>query len=382
MKKAGTVFFVVLLFFLSAGFARAQEYEYRYSPEEEGENDRITEYASAFRETLPEELSEESRELAEAALEGKSELSFSLLLRKSFFAITREATAPLRLLSLLLALLIVLSLFRSLGKSAEGNAGVAASFRLCSVLALSSCVLGTARHTVAAVRDILSSFNSFLFAMFPVLTSLYASGGKVGEAVAAHSALYLLTSFISDFCVRFILPAGGILTALALAGAVLPFDLSGFSRWIKRLFSLSLALASAALSAVLAFQTHISAARDGLALRAVRFAAGSFIPVVGASLGEAFRTVAGSLSFLKTTIGWASVAVVLGLLLPVLLSLLLFRFSLGAASACAKAIGCQKESGLMEEISDVFGLYAGVVTAAGSVFIVAITLLVQSGGGE
>ncbi|MBQ2119263.1 MAG: hypothetical protein II192_09410 [Clostridia bacterium] len=375
MKKIAAVFLFFLLFFLCAGPARAEEAVYLYRPEEDGENARVTEYLAAFRETVPEQLPRESRDLAERALEGKSELSFSRLARGAFSAITEEATAPLRLLTLLLALLILLSVFRSFSKSTE-NTSVAASFSLCSVLALSSCVAGTARHTVAAVREILSSFNSFLFAMFPVLTSL-----QVGEAVASHSTLYLITSFISDFCIRFILPGGGLLLALALASAVLPFDLGGISRWIKRLFSLALALASAALSAVLAFQTNISAARDGLALRAVRFAAGSFIPVVGASLGEAFRTVAGSLAFLKTTIGWASVAVVLGLLLPLLLSLLLFRFSLGAASACARMIGCTAESGFLEEVSGVFGLFAGVITAAGAVFIVAITLLVQTGTG-
>ncbi len=380
MKKIAVVVLFLSLFCLCACPARAEETVYLYRPEEDGENARVTEYLAAFRETIPEQLPRESRDLAERALEGKSELSFSRLARGAFSAITEEATAPLRLLTLLLALLILLSVFRSFSKS-TGNTSVAASFSLCSVLALSSCVAGTARHTVAAVREILSSFNSFLFAMFPVLTSLYASGGQVGEAVASHSALYLVTSFVSDFCIRFILPGGGILLALALASAVLPFDLTGVSRWIKRLFSLALALASAVLSAVLAFQTNISAARDGLALRAVRFAAGSFIPVVGASLGEAFRTVAGSLAFLKTTIGWASVAVVLGLLLPLLLSLLLFRFSLGAASACARMIGCPAESGFLEEVSGVFGLFAGVLTAAGAVFIVAVTLLAQTGAG-
>ncbi|MBQ9777533.1 MAG: hypothetical protein IJW22_01285, partial [Clostridia bacterium] len=135
---------------------------------------------------------------------------------------------------------------------------------------------------------------------------------------------------------------------------------------IKRTYTLGLSFLMLLLCGVLGLQSTLAKASDSLALRTARFAAGSFLPVVGGSVGEALRTVAGSVEYLRGVVGAAGLAVLFFAFLPTFLSVLLTRVTFLLSGALAKLFGCEGESVLLGELGSVWGYFLAVT---GSLFV-------------
>ena len=138
------------------------------------------------------------------------------------------------------------------------------------------------------------------------------------------------------------------------------------------------------LCGVLGLQTTLAKGSDGLAMRTVRFAAGSFLPVVGGSVSEALRTVAGSVSFLRSVAGTAAILVLLFAFLPVFLSVLLNRIVFLLGGSLAKMLGCDGEERLLSELSSVYGYFLAVIASLFVTVTFSLTLFARcatAGGG-
>ena len=124
-------------------------------------------------------------------------------------------------------------------------------------------------------------------------------------------------------------------------------------------------------------QNQLSAKADSLGARAAKYALGSFIPVVGGTVGDSFRTVAASVEYIRSTVGGIAILVILLLLLPPLISLALGRSAVNITSAVAKMLGCEQEGRLLSEIGNVYGYMIAVCSICSVVFIYALTLFVR-----
>ena len=115
------------------------------------------------------------------------------------------------------------------------------------------------------------------------------------------------------------------------------------------------------------------------ALRTVRFAAGSFLPVVGGSVSESLRTVAGSVEYLRGVMGGAGLAVVFFAFLPTFLFVMLHRVTFLLAGAGAKLLGCDGEEKLLAELASVYGYFMAVIASLFVMLIFSLTLLAHCG---
>ncbi|MBQ5649775.1 MAG: hypothetical protein IIV03_06525, partial [Clostridia bacterium] len=198
------------------------------------------------------------------------------------------------------------------------------------------------------------------------------------SAAYASSGAYMLTVIIEQIFAEVLLPVCKLLLALSLTSSLSPLDLSGVIKVIKNVFSTALAFLMMLNSAIYSLGNHIAAANDGLAMRTVRFAAGSFIPVVGGAVGEAMRTVAGSLSVIKAGVGWVCCAAVIFVLLPPIVSILLYRTAIELAGAAARTCSLGTEARLLEGAVAVCNLLAALTAAAAVLFVLGVTLFIKT----
>ena len=126
-------------------------------------------------------------------------------------------------------------------------------------------------------------------------------------------------------------------------------------------------------------QTVLTVASDSVAMRGAKMLAGSAIPVVGGSVGDTLKTVAGSVKFLKSTVGIGGIVLLCMLLLPTLLSVLLYRLSFIAAAACADYLGCSREAKLLSNFVTIYGYLLASVSICSVTFIFLLTLFVRCG---
>lgn len=371
MKKYGIFFFLLLLFLpLFSVRAEAEEVTYTYTPGAESGDGAGAE--EALERALPDSVRGRLSSSVKEIFRGGSS-PFSIL-GDLLGAFPEEMDGPLKLAVRLMALLILsglLSVALSLGKGTE-QAG-----RLCSAAAFSLALLPTVRQLLEGTTELVKDLSAFLAALLPVFSSLSLAGGASASASVTGAGIYLFTTINEQLCANALLPVCRILFCLIVASAVSGFDLSGAAKLLRDAYCWALGFSVMLVTAVYSFGSSTAAARDSVALRAVRFAAGSFIPVVGGAVSEAIRSVSGNLRLVRSAAGWVAFAALLLLLVPPVIRLLLYRLALGLCASAAKMAGLDREGRLLDGAAQVCGLLTAAISASAALFVIAVTVFVS-----
>lgn len=375
MKRGGFVICVLLLAFLLvpvSAFAEERTFTYVAGAYSTAEN-----AAEALERALPDELGDFKGDALDTVKKGGADFDGESIFERLYTSVRDELSGPMKLFFALLSLIICASLFKALSQTVR-NAGTASAFSLCSSLCFSGAVCVPLLRIAERSAAFLNWLASFVTALLPVFSSLYIAGGSVASAAYASSGAYMLTVLIEEVFAGLLLPSCRLLLAIAVTASISPLELSGIVKVIKDLFATALAFLMMLNSAVYALGNHIAAAKDGVAMRAVRFAAGSFIPVVGGAVGEAMRTVAGSLSVIKAGVGWVCCAAVIIILLPPIVSVLLYRTAIELAGAAARLCSLNTEARLLESAASVCNLLAALMASSAVLFVLAVTLFIKT----
>ena len=247
----------------------------------------------------------------------------------------------------------------------------------CSFFAVGAAALTLQYGVIASSARYIGDLCSVANVLFPITVSLYAAGGNVASASVSGGAFGIFLGICENVLSRSIVPFSGICLALATTtGFSASFDLRPISGVIKKTYATALGFIMMLFCAVTAAQNAIASGQDSLGLRAVKFFAGSAIPIVGGAVGESMKTLAASVGILRKSIGVCGIVIIFLIFLPTLFSLLLMKTANGAASGVAAMLGCSREASLLSEIGSVFGYIAAVLSATSLMFVFLLTLLV------
>ena len=277
----------------------------------------------------------------------------------------------------LLGLTIIASVTGSL-KGIFKSDGISSLFDFMSGLCIMLAMFSVTTGLFDSVSEYLTRLSVLVNAMLPVMTAMNVAGGNLGSAAVSANAMMLSLSFIQLLATSVMFPVLRICYGMSIASGLGGVKLDGITKLIRGLLSWVLGIIAALIGCVMSFQNSIAARADSLAMRAVKFAASGAIPVVGSIAGDAVRTVAGSLTLVRTTVGWTGVILILLLTLPVIIEVLLTRLGVVLAETAANIIGCERERGLLNEISGLLGFLAAVSVISGLMFIYALTLFATS----
>ena len=221
---------------------------------------------------------------------------------------------------------------------------------------------------ITCASEALTKLAAFFGGIAPVVSAIYLCAGHPTSAAIGAQALALLCSVIGDFCPSVLLPLVKLDFALGFSDCLSPSGAaSEAGKIVRRIFLFFSAFLMCVMTTVFAFQSNIASRSDSVGLRALRFAAGRSIPVVGSSVSEAAATMLGSLSLIKSVTGGAGIAAVLILILPAIFSLVLAKLSLDACASLAGAAECSQ----VQKILSYSAKTLDFVTAVCAIFAVA-----------
>ena len=289
------------------------------------------------------------------------------------------------LLASICGILLLSACFRALKEGMQVSGDTARALSLCATLALCLVIVSLQRTRFFEISSFFKGMKSVSAAMLPIMGTLYAMGGNVSAAVANHGVMSVFLSLLENVIAVTVMPVAGICLCLGLLDALTgKGHLRSLAALIKRTYTWTFSLLMLLLCGVLGIQTTLAKGSDGLAMRTVRFAAGSFLPVVGGSVSEALRTVAGSVAYLRSVVGAAVVLLLLLSFLPIFISVLLNRIVFLLGGAMAKLMGCEGEEKLLSELSSVYGYFLAVIASLFVTVTFSVTLFAHcatAGGG-
>ncbi|MBR5088329.1 MAG: hypothetical protein IK093_02770, partial [Ruminiclostridium sp.] len=253
--------------------------------------------------------------------------------------IADNADKPLRMFASVTAVILLASLLAGVSDAAGGmSTGVYALVTSASAAVVISVslgdIIGTAETAFTAVSD-------FMLAYIPVLGGVAAAGGHTGSAAVFSSVTLTAIQVLSRLISAVVIPLTSCIIGITAAGSVDPeLRLDRLCEGIKKLVIWGLGLIMTLFLGILSVQSIITASADNAAMKTIKFAVASAVPIVGGAVSEALSTVSGSIALLKSGIGGFGIAAGACLMLPPILTALCYRFLLFAAGVVSDLFGC------------------------------------------
>lgn len=247
---------------------------------------------------------------------------------------------------------------------------------LIAALSTGTVALKAARLAVSFISQLCSVMN----AMIPIMSAVMISGGGVTQASVNSGALMLYITVTENITEKFLIPVAGALFALStfsgiFKGVNISAFISGIQRFLMSVFGFSLMI----FSFVLGIQTSLASSADTLAMKTVRFAVGSYVPIVGGAVSEALGTVTAGLAHVRHMTGTLGVVVILLTVLPTLISLFMCRISLVICKSVAEMLDCHEAASPISNGDSVLSLLLAFSAMSAVFFIFAVVLFMNSG---
>lgn len=236
-------------------------------------------------------------------------------------------------------------------------------------------VLSAINTAVSAMK----ACATFMTAFIPVFAVITASAGKTATSVSMSALLLGAANGVSLLSNFAVLPLIGGYMSLSLATSVSPLiQNNGISGAVKKLSLWVMSFISTVFLGVLSIQTVVNAHADNLSMRTAKFIIGSAVPVAGGVLSEALGTLTASVSLLKSSVGIYGVIICCLIFLPIIIELILWRFSLWVADFVSLQFSLSKISSLLQSIDAVLSILIGVILLTAAMFIISLSVVIGS----
>ncbi|MEW6725316.1 MAG: stage III sporulation protein AE [Bacillota bacterium] len=291
----------------------------------------------------------------------------------------REVVQGSGLLGKLLILTVLCAILQNLqaafAQSATSRVGYAVAYMVMVALAVSAFLVG-----LEAGRAAIDQLVSFMQALTPLLLTLLVAVGAVTTAGLFHPVILIAIHLVSSAVRDVILPLIMLAVVLDLVGGFSErFRLSRLSGLIKQAAAAGLGILLSIFLGVMTVQGAAGAVADGVALRTAKFAAGTFIPVVGKMFGDAVELVIGGSLLVKSAVGIAGLAAVFIIcifpLLKIIALVLIFRLT----GALAEPLGAGPVASSLTDIGNSLVMVALCIGAVALMFFVGTTIITAAG---
>ncbi|MEG0115363.1 MAG: hypothetical protein RSA00_02960, partial [Hydrogenoanaerobacterium sp.] len=216
----------------------------------------------------------------------------------------------------------------------------------------------------------------------PVFVSLVAVGGQPVSATTYNAFLLLIAEIISKITATKLVPIITIYLAFCIVSAFSPnMNLLGAAETAKTVVIWVLGLIVTVFVGLLGVQSMVASGADTVAVKAGKFLVGSFVPVVGKALADAFATAQGCLRLLKTTVGVYAVFVAALTFMPSFLQTLLWYFACSLGAAISDVLGVKQMSRVLKACGTALSLLIAILVFVALLFIVSITIMLITGMG-
>lgn len=384
---------VVMLFFLFTGGVSAAESGTGGSSGDGTETEDFQQlYDSLLEESgagdlfrlLPEEPKKLLEENGITGIDQESILSLNFwdLIQGGWTGLKASAQAPLIMLTATVGVILLCALLDSLKSSfsVQSHEGI---FSVVSVVCISSAIVVPIAQMILKTAALLKSMSEFLLSFIPVYVGIVTASGKPVSGAAYNACLIGTIEVIARLAATVLVPLLAIYLAICLVGAASrEIDMQGISKVVRNVVITSLSFLLTIFVGLLSIQGTIAAAADTVTMKTMKFAIGTFVPVVGGAISDAFNTVQSCMGVIKSTVGGFGILAIAAAFLPAIISLLLMQLSLAVAGGVADALGVKQVGGLMKSASGVLSILLGILLVFAMLFIVSVSIMMalSSGG--
>ena len=298
---------------------------------------------------------------------------FNAVTKYFFHGIANE----IKFLFTVIAVLTVSSLIFTLTEHTHPTLHSSAVFAVSAIIA--TMLIDHVDNAFTAVSSYVSEITEFMTGLLPFLGGLSVVSGGFTASVVQKAVLLTVIDILQTFMGEIALPVCKTVIAISVAGYVSGIPLGAISEFITNLATKIITVSCGILCAILYFQNTVASVTDSLALRSVKLAAGSFIPIVGSFVSEASGTLISGVKLVKSTFGIFAICVIIYTGLRPIVGFITVKLAVRFSNVVARLLRCDREAKVFAEISAVYNLLSAIMIASACFFIFFIAIFIQSG---
>lgn len=296
-----------------------------------------------------------------------------------FSLLASQAAGPLRTAGILMGVVLLCALIEGMKQTVREPA-VSEVFEVICTLAACVTVLIPVSDCIRSVCEAAESASVFMASYVPVYAGVLIAGGQAASAASFQTVVLFAAELISLLATQVLVPLMTISLALGMTGAVTPgMKLQAAGGFLNKTAVWLLGITTTLFTGLLGLQSLAGSAADTLGGRAIKFSLSSFVPVVGCALSEAFATVKGCLSLVKSVLGGFGILSTVLIVLPPLLNCVLWTLCLSLCGMAADMFELKTLSGLLAAVKAVVSTLIGILAAC-SLFMIIATYIVAAAG--
>lgn len=266
-----------------------------------------------------------------------------------------------------------------LGKDMSANVGSAAFFACYSLVAATAIKCFSVCSGYAS--EVVGEMSDFITKLSPMLATLIITSGKSITAAAFHPVLSAAVYVVSVICYKCILPLTSYSVILSVADNLGDqVRISGVCRFISSASKWILAFCFTLFTGICAIYGFSAPSLDAVGGKAVKFAVGSLVPVVGGFLAETLETVISGGKLMKNSVGSAGLIVLCSICAMPVIKIGCMALMVRISASLAEPISDKRISGLLMGVSKSITSLFGMVATVAVLFLICISILLAATG--
>ncbi len=319
-------------------------------------------------------------ETAQNIVSGELDLNPITIINNFLKSVFDEITRTKTLLKSILLIAAAAGLLRILSDSfGEGEASSAATFA-CLVLMTGSAVKIFA-EVIGYGVEVIHTMCDFITKFEPVFIGLLATAGAVTQAAAFQPVLMASVYILSLIVDKCILPMTYFSAVLGIVNNI------GNRLEVGTLNKLLQSTAKWFLTGVLTLFSTISAlygfgtsAMNTVTLKSIKFAVGSFVPVVGGILSDTIDTVLSGTNLLKNAVGTAGMITLITMASVPIIKIWIMMMLLKITAAVIEPFSDKRITGILLSVAESVSIVFSMVITSVMLFVISIGIILVSTG--
>ena len=298
--------------------------------------------------------------------------------------ILASATDEMKSFSATAAAMLVMAILSStaatLNSAIGGKSSAQAAF-FTFFTTISGLALVCFSKALGYATEVVFSMTSFMTKLTPVIIMMLFTCCKSASAAAFEPVLSATVFVAAEVIQRCLVPLITFSAVLSVAGNVGDKNsISGFVRIIKSITKWIMALVITVFTGVNTIYGFTAPALDAVGARAMKFAVGSLVPVVGGFLSDTLDTVASSATVMKNTVGVSGIVVMCIICIAPIIKIGIMQLMLKLISAVVEPITDKRICSMLWDMSDAVTAVFGVVVLTAVLFLINICIILRVTG--
>ena len=255
------------------------------------------------------------------------------------------------------------------------DVSVTAGIAVCAVL-----VFAVIKTSFDALHTALLASVTFMTALMGIMCYVYGIMGNAAAMGVSASVLAAVLQAVQMTASYILFPLVGTVFGLTLAGSLREGnELSAISSFVKRTAVFILSACGAAVTLALTLSGVFASVSEGVLKKSVKFASGTFIPIIGSSLAEAYDAVFSSINVIKATAGGGGIGALLLIFAPPFATLCTTKLLFVCAGALSGSLGVPAQKRLFDGCSDILTVMIAVCAFSSAVMVIACAVFMRVG---